>query len=181
MAHISINLLPIEFTQEEVKRAKFYKVQAVCVAIILMMVFLASLTVALRILQSHNISQIKTQFTQAEQKVSNLKNRETSLVILKNRLTVINQYLGTPSKQVAVYNLIDKLLPPAVSINSFLVDKSGDVSLVGVVPDSLTIDSLIDSLTNKEKNEGKVSGVSIESLNRGRDGIYRISLKVKSK
>ena len=49
---IAINLLPIEFTEQEVKRAKFIKIQTIGVFVILLMVFLSSLSVALVILQS---------------------------------------------------------------------------------------------------------------------------------
>ena len=59
MGKLSINLLPVEFTAEEVKRAKFYKIQTLGVGIILFMIFLASITVSLRILQSHNINLVQ--------------------------------------------------------------------------------------------------------------------------
>src|SRR5437588_594087 len=101
MERISINLLPVEFTQEQVKNAKFYKIQARGIVIILIMIFLASLTIALRILQSHNIQQVQAQVDETSQKVSNLKDKEVALAVLKNRLATIGQYLGVPSKQAS--------------------------------------------------------------------------------
>lgn len=165
----------------EIKRAKFYKIQAIGVAVIMGMVFLSSLTVALRILQSQSIQQVKVKLGQSEQKVLNLKDRQVSLILLKNRLTVINQYLGTSSKQTAIYRLLDKLLPQSLVINSLTVDKTGDIILTGATIDSSSIDTLVESLLDKETNEDKVSQVAVESINRGRDGLYRISLKIKSK
>lgn len=180
MTKISINLLPPEFTMEEVKRAKFIKVQTAGVAVILLMVFLSSLTVALRVLQSHNIQQVETKYSLAEQRVSGLKDVQASLILLKNRLTAINQHLGTSSKQASMYKLLDTIIPNSVTISSLVVDKSGNASVVGVAPDSEAVDSVISSLTDKELNENRIAEVSIDSMNRGRDGLYRISLKIKA-
>ncbi|MDP3758371.1 MAG: hypothetical protein Q8Q86_01500, partial [Candidatus Daviesbacteria bacterium] len=66
---ISINLLPLEIIELEIKKTKFYKIQFVGIAVILSLVFLASLTVALRILQSRNISEVQAKLSQIEQKV----------------------------------------------------------------------------------------------------------------
>ena len=181
MAKIAINLLPIAFREEEVKSAKFYKIQAIGVGIILVMTFLSSLTIALRILQSNNITKIQNRLTLAESRVSDLKNTQASLLLLKNRLTAIDLYLGVPSAQTLLYNLIGKLLPPLVSVNGISIDKVGNAVIVAVVPDALTLDNLVTNLSTKENNEGKIAQVLIDSLNRGRDGVYRISLKIKPK
>lgn len=177
---ISINLLPPEVMAKELKKVKFYKIQSVGVAVILLMIFLSSLTLALQILQSHNIALYKAKLTQAEEKVSTLKGVQASLFLLQNRLTVINQYLGVSSKQSIAYQLIDKLIPPSVVISAVSVDRSGEVVFSALIPDSTSLNNLINNLTLKESNEGKISQVSLESLNRGRDGLYRISFKIKS-
>ncbi len=179
MARISINLLPEGFLTQELKSSKFYKVQAIGVAIILGMSFLVSLTVALRILQSNNIVPIQARLTEAEQRVSDLKSIQASLVLLKDRLEVINQYLGIPSKQKSMYDLIDRLVPSSVLINAITIDKSGEAVILASLPDSESLDNLITSLTGSESNQELVKEVSIESLNRARDGLYRISLKIK--
>lgn len=177
---ISINLLPPEVMTQELKNKKFYKVQFVGIAIILVMVFLTSLTLALRILQSYNIKLYQVRLTQAEENASDLKETQASLFLLQNRLSVIGKYLGVPSEQSSMYQLIDKLIPSSVVINAITVDKSGGVTFQALAPDSVSMESLINNLTIKENNKGKISQVSIESLNRGRDGAYRISFKIKS-
>lgn len=179
MSKIAINLLPIEFREQDLKNAKFYQVQTVGVTIILLMIVLASLIVGLRVLQSQNISQIQTTVAASEQKLSDLKNTESSLFLLKNRLTAINQYLGIPSKQVQTYHLITKLLPPSVLISSISVSKSAEVLALVIVPDVDSLDSLLNNLTYQQTNEDKISQVSLESINRSRDGVYRLSLKIK--
>lgn len=181
MERLSIDLLPLEFKTEEAKRAKFYKIQTIGVITILIMVFFSSLTIALRVLQSQEISKVKNDLSQNEQKVTDLKTSQAQLVLLKNRLTAINQYFGVPSKQVEMYNLIEKLLPFEVSISSIAVDKSGDVLLLALSSSSDSIDQFISNLISPDKNEDKISEVSVESLSRGRDGVYRLSFKVKPK
>jgi len=179
MAKISINLLPPEIVARELKKANFYKIQFVGITVILTMIFLASLTVALRILQSQNITEVQAKLTQTQQQVVDLKSTQASLFLLKNRLAVIDQYLGVSSKQSSIYKLIDQLIPPSVAINAITINKAGEAVLMASVPDASSLDRLMDNLTVKENNEGKISQVSIESLNRGRDGFYRISFKIK--
>ncbi len=180
MTKISINLLPQEFTQAEVKRAKFYKIQSIGVLAILLVIFLSSLTVALRILQSRSIEQIQSRLTQSEAKIVDLKDRQSQLLLLKDRLTAINLHIGTPSKQTSVFRLLDKLLPKSLSVSSFSVDKAGDAQITALVQDAVVLENLITNLTSIENNEGKIASVALESLSRGRDGFYRLSMKIKS-
>lgn len=181
MAKISINLLPPEILAEQIKGSKFYKVQLIGITVILMMVFLSSLTVALRILQNKNVVMAQAEMDAVSQQVSKLKSTEASLYILKNRLAVISKYLGVSSKQSSMYTLIDKLIPSSTVLNAVNVDKDGGVVLLLSVPDSASLDTLVTNLSQKDSNEDKIDQVSIDSLSRGRDGIYRISLKIKSK
>ncbi len=176
---ISINLLPPEIIEKEFKTASFYKIQFAGIAVILTMIFLASLTVALRILQSRNIVTVQAKLSQAEQKVDSLKSTQASLILLKDRLTVIDKYLGVSSKQSSMYKLIEKLIPPSVSINVITIDRFGDVVLLATVPDSDSLDILMNNLILRENNEGKINQVSLENFSRGRDGFYRISFKIK--
>ncbi|OGE30678.1 hypothetical protein A3C59_03110 [Candidatus Daviesbacteria bacterium RIFCSPHIGHO2_02_FULL_36_13] len=178
---ILINLLPIEFKQENTKKAKFYKIQKIGITTILAVVFLSSLTVALRILQSQGISNITTEVTQVQAKISNLKDTEDSLFVIKNRLTTINQYLGISSKPTEIYDFVSKLLPSSMAINSINVENSGEISILASSSDIVPIDNLVDQLLYTPTNQNKISSVSIDSLSKGRDGIYRISFRVKPK
>ncbi len=181
MPKISINLLPLEFKEQDLKNTKFYRIQTFGVATVLLMVFLASATVALRYLQSQNITKIQSDLAKSEQKISELKTTQASLYVLKDRLTTINQYLGSPSNQSQIYRLIVRLLPQGVVLNSLSVSKASEAQILVTLPDGNSIDNLINNLTAKENNEGKISQVSIENINRGIDGIYRLSLKIKTK
>lgn len=178
---ITIDLLPVEFKAEDLKRAKFYKVQAIGVVIIMLTAFIASSIVALRILQTQQILQTQVLLAENEQRVTDLKSAQGYLLLLKNRLTAINQYLGVPSKQAQMYVLIEKLLPPVVAISTISVDKNGEVLVLATSADSGSLDNFINNLLSKETNEDKVKEVSLENLNRSKDGIYRLSFKIKPK
>lgn len=179
MAHISINLLPIEYTQTTLKQAKFYKVQALGIVIILLMVFLSSLSVVLRVLQNQNIKGVTSEVSAQEQKITSLKDKQVSLLLLQNRLQVINQYLGISSKQVRLYQLLDKLLPQTVIINSVSVDKTGQIVISALMPDSLILDDTLNNLVDKQMSDNMISQVSIDNISRGKDGVYRVSLTIK--
>ncbi len=181
MANISINLLPQEVRDQNLKNTKFLKIQTLGVFSILIMFFLASLTIALRIFQNNSIVQAKNEVAQSQQRVSGLKDTESSLYLLKNRLSTIGNYLGTSSNSTQAYYLISKLLPNSVTVSSLSIDKSSDILMILNVPNGEILDAVITNLTSKETNEDKISEVSIDNINRGKDGIYRLSLKVKAK
>ena len=178
---ISINLLPPELITKELKKANFYKIQFAGIVVILVMVFLASLTVVLRILQSRSIKTVQARVTQAQQRISDLKDTQVALLLLKSRLGVIVNYLGVSSNQTIMYRLIGNLVPAGVTINSIGVGKTGEVTLTALAPDTPSLDDLINKLTVSESNEERISLVAVDSLNRGRDGLYRVSLTIKPK
>jgi hypothetical protein len=179
MAKMAINLLPQEFRLEELKRAKFFKIQTVGVGVILFMALLASVSVGLRILQSQNITSIQENLADTEQRVLAHKDVQGSLLLLKNRLTAVGKYLEVPSEGVYMYGLISKLIPSTVTINSMSIGRDGEILVLAVSKDSTALDELFNNLTSQETNEGKIKEVSMENLSRGRDGIYRINFTVK--
>lgn len=181
MTKISINLLPPEIITEQSKNTNFYKIQFFGVAIILILIFLTSLTLALQILQNRNLVTAQAKLLESEQKVAGLKKTQVSLFILKNRLAVISQYLGVASKQASVYKLINKLIPSSVVISSISVDRGGTIVLLALIPDRESLDQTLNNLTDKERNEDQFNQVAVEALNRSKDGVYRISMKIKPK
>lgn len=178
---VSINLLPAEFTAEELKRTKFYKVQMIGIAAVLLMIFLSSLTVSLRILQSRSIQAVEDRVLGAEEKITDLKDKQASLIFLKNRLAILRQYLGTESKTVSLYQFLTNQIPKSASLNSISVDKEGNMLMLLHFQDIQEFDLLLAGLLDSEKNEGKIKAVSLDSLSRGRDGLFRVSLKVEPK
>ena len=175
---IKINLLPAKFTLLQKEQKKFYRVQFISISLILSLIFFASTTVALRVLQSKNIQKAQSSLESIEDKVTVYKSKEASLVVLKSRLASIDQIISTPSKQREIFNLIDKIVPKSVVINSMSVDRSGNVSLSATVLSGSAIQEMLTNLAAKDKNEGRIAQVLLESLSRGRDGLYIIGLKI---
>lgn len=178
---ISINLLPQEFTQAQAKQQKVYKIRLFGVATILTVIFLISLTFALQILQSGTFKRAQLSLNQLEDRVSTFKGQEASLVILKSRLGVIRKLTSTPSKQISLYNLVNSLIPPSFIVSSISTDTGGSVVISAVTFDSLAIDNFTEELSSPSKNGDQITSLAVESLSRGRDGTYRINLKIQGK
>lgn len=181
MTKIAINLLSEEFKIAELKRAKFYKVQTIGVAAILIMVFLSFLTVSLRFLQSQNLKQLQGKISAAQDKIIDLKDTQKTLILLKDRLMAIDQYLDHPSKQAQMYNLVAEVLPKSISVSSISVGSTGDVLVLGVARDGESLDKAIADLTLSESGKEKVGQVILDGISRGREGIYRVTFKIKPK
>lgn len=172
MEKISINLLPQEFISEQIKKGKFYKIQAIGVMIVLLMIFLSILTLSLRVLQSGSLNAASLRADEAEKRVSTLVPKQAQLVLLKNRLQAIEGYIGKPSKQAEMYGLTRNLLPANLLVNQISVGGKGEVLISAQTSNVQDIDGLVESLLD--------FNVVIDSFNRGRDGIFRISLRVET-
>lgn len=180
MANISINLLPIEFRAEEVKRTKFYKIQIIGIAAILIFVFLSSLTVALRILQSQNIALAKNTVSKQEIRVEEFKGTQATLILLQNRLSAIKRYANNFSKQNETYQAVTESLPSSVLINSLNIDKDGSASFVAAIADVSSLEKLFSAIL-KSQEDDQFTDASIDTLSMGRDGVFRLSIKLKAK
>lgn len=179
---MSINLLPAEYANQKAKVDRLYKVQQFGTITLLALAFLASFTFALRILQSQNIKQVEAKLDKAEGRVSDLKSKEATLFILKNRLEVINEFSSEKSKQLAVYELVNKNLPPQVSVTTVEINSFGNVLITLIAADASSLDNFINGLLESAVADSDIiDKVSIDSLNRSRDGFYRANLKVESK
>jgi len=180
MEKVSINLLPTEVSQQQQKQAKFNKIQAISIGVLLVLILVASISVALRIFQSQTIKKLDDQSKALEAKVSNFQKQEENLVVLKNRITAISGLLKGPSIDVVMFNLLSDILPTDVSISTISVDKTGNVVLAITAPNSGALKETLDQLTSDQIFD-KIRDVNIESLTGGVDGSYRISLKLFNK
>lgn len=176
---IKINLLPSEFLIAEREYQNFRKIQLICVLVILSLIFLSSMTIALRVLQSQRIVSANEQLDQLTSKITADKSKEAQLLILKNRIDLLQKISESPSKQKALYNLVNQLIPKEVLVSDMSVDNSGNIGLSLVVLQTGYFENMLDNLTSKEKNEGKIKTIEIETLTRTRDGVYRANIKVK--
>lgn len=177
---IQINLLPVEFIAQEAKKGKFYKVQAIGILVILFMIFLSIVTVSLRVFQSNSIKSAEVKVANAKSKVESLSSRQSQLILLKDRLDAINKHLGASSKEVELYNLVEKLIPPSVSVGTISVG-NGKVLINASATDFNLLDGMFSDLISKEKNEDKISKILVENISRGRDSNFRLSLTIEGK
>src|SRR5688572_3722524 len=103
MTNLSINLLPQEAVEQVTAARKFQLVRNISLTVFLMAIFLASTVVALRILQSRTLGDIKVAAVEQEQKVAALKDTESGVVLVKNRLDLYNALKATGSKPREIY------------------------------------------------------------------------------
>lgn len=180
MSSVSINLLPKEFRIDKKAQKKFQVVQRISIVILLILIFLATTSSALRILQSQGISKLTEEAMQKEDKVSSLKENEVTLVVLKNRLSSINKVLTTSTNKALVYKQILNSFPANVTISSVSVDQSGNVNMSIIAPDVESFENVFIALTSREFFEN-ISRIEFESLSRTREGIFRSNLKISTK
>lgn len=178
---MNINLLPLSYKQVQTQNSKFYKIQSASIYLLLTLIFLTSLTVAFRILQSQQIKAAEVSLQQFSTQVSSQKSKEAGLLILKNRLDAIDQISALPSRQRSLYNLVNQLIPPTLTLSFVSVDGNGNMTISLVAPNFSALDTLLGVLTSPGRSEGLIGKVSLESFSRSRDGLYRASLKIAAK
>lgn len=177
----NINLLPADIRKQQLEEGKFRLVQTISVLSMLVLIFLASATFALGILQSQNVKNANLTLKNAEAKVTQLQSKEESAVVLKNRLDTLGKYLYQPSPQRAVFSVVNTLIPSAIAVSSISVDSSGSILISAVSTDIDSVNSFLENLVSPGKNDDKIKSVDIENLSRGRDGFYTFNLKVNTK
>ena len=180
MDKVDINLLPTEVSVEQKKQAKFSRIQAISIGVLLLLILVASLSVALRIFQAQQLAKLGKDAKTLEEKVNTFKDKEAILVLLKNRVTAIAQLVSSGKNPNIMFNLITDKIPGSATITAISVDKVGNVILSLVVPNSSSMEETLAALTSADSFE-KITKIDIESLASGTDGAYRINLKIHTK
>lgn len=179
MNSISINLLPPETALNLKHQKKFRGIQRISTVALLIMVFLASVTIPLRIMQDKNFRNIDAAAKSQVQTIEQLKTKEISLTVLKNRLSLITKVSKDPKVQSNAYNLVNELTSN-LAIGSIQIDKNGTAAITINFADANSLDTFLNNVTNKIASN-KLSQVSVDSLGRGPDGVYRADFKLTSK
>lgn len=177
MEKININLLPVEDALRQKELQRLNLIQNLSIGAMLVLIFLASATVALRVLQAQKIRAISTQAQTFEVQVEGQKVKESLIHVLKDRLNLLGQLGQLPQKQVKNYSILGGALPAQVLVSSTSIDRSGNILLSLQAPDATSLDLLLSNLTSPEVLQS-FSRVEIESLSRGRDGVFRANLKI---
>ena len=176
MKGISINLLPTETTTLRKQVAVVKKIRFFSIIFLLMMFFLASLLITLRVFQTQTIGRFQAEAQTSEEQIVLLRERESTLILLKDRLDQIAVIESLPSKPREMYELFMEKLGTA-NISSISIDSNGDLSLSASVSDAVGLTNMLTTLTTNE-NFNKITSVNLDSLSRGKDGTYKFSLKL---
>lgn len=177
-AFLQINLLPQEFTLSQLEQAKFKKIQFISLGVIFIMVVFSMVTLGFRIDQLQKLSKVDNDLKSAIDDVSFFSKKEYAITVLKNRVDNIGQLTGH-SKQGELYALLSKIVPAGAAISSLSIDRSGNATMALALPNSDSLEPLINNLMSKDKNEGKINQVLVDGLSRNRDGNFRVSLVIK--
>lgn len=177
---ILVNLLPPDVVLMQKEAGKLSLVNKFSIGALLLLVFMTAGTFAIRLVQGSDINQTNQSVVLAESRIADLKDREGYAVVLKNRLNSIEN-LTTDTRKVNAFNSIVSVAPADAQIALLSLDKDG-VLVMTVSSASLNaLESMLRNLGEASKGNGLISKVELENLSKGRDGIYRYSLRVYPK
>lgn len=179
--HISLNLLPKSHFENQKKLSLIYLINKISIGLLAVLVLLTAATLIMRLLQRFELQKSNEVVKEAEARVNSFQSKEASLELLKTRIDEINKLTGVDAKRKAIFNLVVFLSPNDITFNDINVGRDGSAVVAAASPSLFSIDQLINNLGNKEKNAGVISKVILDGLNLGKDGQYRISLKVYPK
>ena len=101
-----------------------------------------------------------------------MKNTESSVFLLKNRLDKINQLAGQESVPVQAYNTINRIVPPDAHVLAFGMSSDDKITIAIETSDTETLDLLFNSLLDPKVNEGYFSSVKLDNIRLQQDLIY---------
>ncbi len=175
-----INLLPPEIILFRKQSTRISFINKASIVVLLILIFLTSTTVVLRVLQNKNLQEVDNQIVFAQSKINSLKDREGYAIALKSRVSSIAS-IGENSKQTAIFNLVTSLAPVEVDTQSISVERNGLMVFSANSPSLSALQSFLTNLSSKEKNSDLISTVALESMSKGRDNIYRVSFRIVPK
>lgn len=177
--NISINLLPKQEAEVLARQKRFKRLQLYGTVIIAVLFFVVSVVFGLAIMQTTRLKQAESSLDQAKNELEQFKSKEISLLVLKDRVKEIARVRSEPSKSSLMLTLISELLYPSISPSIINVDKNSNSNLVLTSSNIEELDNFLNDLLDKQKNENLISSVTVDNFSRGRDGTYRVALKLR--
>ncbi|MBI4037369.1 hypothetical protein HY385_03020 [Candidatus Daviesbacteria bacterium] len=174
----AINLLPKDVIARNKYGVKLPLVTRISIGLLIALVFFASAALALKIVQNIQLKGARNNLALAESKVGALKNKEESVVALKQRLASIKNLSSLDAKRKAIFNLVVYLTPSDIRISDVTVDRNGNMTVLLTSPTLASVETLVSNLGNKEKNAGFISKVDLDNLTLGSGSTYQLSLKI---
>jgi hypothetical protein len=164
MSKLSINLLPPELEANKKKAKRRALINRLSVSLLAFMVALSAVGLVLDIIQSLNVKNLDRKVDSVKAEVTKQKKQEELVLVLKDRISGINNLLNNDTPHAKAFNLITKLVPDSVKINNFSIDKKGVVLLGGETTSPTYLSAFFNNLTDPTINENKISQVTVESL-----------------
>ncbi|OGE25627.1 hypothetical protein A3C32_02985 [Candidatus Daviesbacteria bacterium RIFCSPHIGHO2_02_FULL_41_14] len=178
---LSINLLPKELVEKGKKSVGLNLLNKISVLVLVTMVFFASITLSLRLMQRINLQTANDNLVLAESQNSSLAEREAQLSLLKEYLSTYKSLSSTDEKKKAVFSLVAFLAPAEVQFNDITISRDGNTMINASSRSLSSIDKLLNDLTDKEKNADLISKVDVDGLSLGKDFVYRFGLKITTR
>ncbi len=179
MNTFTINLLPPEFAREEKLKQKFRRVQLISIAVVLFLIFISTATAGLRFLQIQEVRSVEARVKDSEGKVLSLKDKEIGLAVLKNKLSSIKEISKDSSEQARLFEQLNSVLPKDIRITSFTISDKQAISISGVSPSAAILEDFFSSaLASSDGGKDGFNKITLETLSRGREGVYRFSLQL---
>ncbi len=176
---ITINLLPIELTLSKRERERRNLTNSLSIAILVIIVITTAIVLSIRLSQTIRLRTLNSQIDGSKNSIQNYKEREGLLTILKTRLDGINAISQSDPVQAQAFNLILTIMPEDIKIIEFKADKSGIVTLSGQTGNLFSLKSFFNNLMDTKLNQGKISGVKIDSLSQRNENELRFDLSMQ--
>lgn len=181
MDKLRINLIPPEIKERAKRDLKRAMISRISVGLLGILILLTSVILAIVIFQGARLSALNSEIQQHKSKIESLKDKEAVMHLLKNRIDTINQFTQNKYKQGEVFDLMTSLFPSGINLSSMRIDKGSKVTVTGDTVSTASLQNLFDNFTDPKINEGKVTGVTVESLNKNPKGDIRFDLGVTLK
>jgi hypothetical protein len=164
MEKITINLLPEEFLVEKKLGAKRSLYLRISIIVFVAALIITSSILLLRLTQSQTLQSLEGEVDGSKNNISGLKENETAVFMLKNRLDKITQLSSKESVPVQSYNLFSKIVPSGVNISSFSMIKENIITATIETSDTAILDKLFENLLDPSLNEGHITNVKLENI-----------------
>lgn len=178
MDKLRINLIPPEIKERAKRDLRRSTISRISVGLLGILILLTSIILAIVIFQGARLGALSSEIEQEKSKIGSLKDKEAVMHLLKNRIDTINQFTQNKYKQGEVYDLMTSLFSPGITLSSMRIDKGSKVTVTGDTGSTASLQNFFDNLTDPKINEGKVSGVNVESLSKNPKGSIRFDLGV---
>lgn len=174
----SINLLPPEMLLKQKQSSKLVFINKLSIFALIALIFFTSIALSFRLTQNFELQKAQKGLVDAKEKISSLKGKEEQILLLKERLGIIQTLSGGDAKIRAIFNLVVHLIPSDLQISEVSVDKTGNMSLSLNSSSLVSLQNFLTDLADREKNSDLIAKVTLEGLSIGKDMVYRLSLKI---